>query len=63
MSKENGVKAAFANENQRGLTKREYFATMALQGCISNSGNRKTSEELAEAAVKLADALLMELEK
>ena len=45
-----------------GLTKREYFAAMALQGLL---GDRKLGsiQEYAEYAVKLADALIEELSK
>ena len=46
-----------------GLTKRELFAAMAMQGfaaCVSCNG---TIEAHAEYAVKWADALLAELAK
>jgi hypothetical protein len=48
-----------------GLTKREYFAGLFVQAQVSNTGLRPdiTNEELAEAAVHMADALLKELEK
>lgn len=50
-----------------GLTKREYFAAMALQGLLSNDGyvNRveSYSKEIARDAVVYADALIEELEK
>lgn len=43
------------------LTKREYFAAMALQGFATvDAGNAK---EKAEAAVMCADALIKELNK
>lgn len=51
-----------------GLTKREYFAAMAMQGYLSKFGddignvqNRTTS--IYEASVKVADGLLAELAK
>jgi len=46
-----------------GLTKREYFAAMALQGILANKG--RISEEGTEAikAVGLADDLLYALER
>jgi hypothetical protein len=53
----------------KGLTKREYFAAMAMQGMITDSGKIKPSEALqlpvniAAWAVLFADALLAELEK
>lgn len=48
-----------------GLTKREYFAAMAMQGVMAsgNVGKGNTLEEVVEDAVKLADALLKELVK
>jgi hypothetical protein len=50
------------NYISNGLTKREYFAAMALQGLL---GDRKLGsiQEYAEYAVKLADALIEELSK
>lgn len=45
-----------------GLTKREYFAAMALNGLCSAPKMRDAETE-ACLAVKLADALLAELEK
>ena len=46
---------------EAGLTKREYFAAIAMQGILSTgSGHEK---QIAEAAVIYADALLSELEK
>lgn len=54
-----------------GLTKREYFAAMAMQGYLSgpvnhylNQGNMRSDGEkiVAEWAVSYADALLKELE-
>lgn len=42
-----------------GLTKREYFAALALQGFASS--DRGSVHEMAEAAVMLADALILEL--
>ena len=45
-----------------GLTKREYFAAMAMQGlCAENT--YQDSESLAKKAVGCADALLNELEQ
>lgn len=51
-----------------GLSKREYFAAMAMQGLLSNSNvlgdhNHDASEWIATHSVKQADALLFELEK
>lgn len=56
--------AAFANTEQFGLTKREYFAAMAINGYIS-AGNQgmPEPETLADYAVKAADALIEQLNK
>ena len=54
-----------------GLTKREYFAAMAMQGLLSNSETivpqkhtviTHSAVELSKASVKIADALLYVLE-
>jgi len=72
----NGKQKAFSDspnhQNNIGLTKREYFAAMAMQGFASNQGWAKTMSpddwdeylnRLANGAVEMADALLLELEK
>ena len=48
-----------------GLTKREYFAAMAMQGIVSNSYlNLMPSRiDAAESAVRIADALIEALNK
>lgn len=45
----------------KDLTKREYFAGLAMQGQIAHGWVEP--EEISEKAVMLADALLAELEK
>lgn len=53
---------AFVNTEAQGLTKREYFAAMAMQGLALDCklyGEKRT----AVSAVNLADALLAELER
>jgi hypothetical protein len=45
-----------------GLTKREYFAAMAMQGIISDSTGL-AFEEIAHDAVRFADALIAALER
>ena len=54
-----------ANEvlNPRGLTKRELFAAMAMQGFLSRSMAEWNQHPLARASVICADALLAELDK
>lgn len=48
-----------------GLTKREYFAAMAMQGYIASYGGTTTEPNVSivvKKAVEYADALLKELE-
>jgi hypothetical protein len=47
------------NVTSKGLTKREYFAAMAMQGLLSNPN---TSFETRDAVI-IADALIAELNK
>ena len=44
-----------------GLTKREYFAAMALQGLVTKNNNEY--DYCVISAVKFADALIEELSK
>lgn len=46
-----------------GLTKRELFAAMVMQGWVVEGGKEETCEEMAHSSVRIADALLAELEK
>jgi len=58
-----------------GLTKREHFAAMAMQGILSNDGMMQTmarqytnegispNDRCASLSVNMADSLLAELEK
>lgn len=46
-----------------GLTKREWFAGMAMQGFCSNHQVAETAVELAKWAAGFADALIAELNK
>lgn len=48
-----------------GLTKREYFAAMAMQGLIAEEDRpaRETSKGLASCAVDHADALINQLNR
>ncbi len=47
-----------------GLTKRELFAAMAMQGFLSNKGHAThfNPEDDAKYCIRIADALLAELE-
>ena len=50
--------------NYTGLTKREYFAAMAMKGIITNKDGLDIKiERIAESAVDMADALIEELNK
>jgi hypothetical protein len=78
---ENGKKPAFQTSigmsnsemENMGLTKREYFAGLALQGILAHesfyermcneSGKNTMVDILATASVKMADKLLAELYK
>ena len=56
----------FTDSHMQGLTKREYFAALCLQGFCSNEGWSMTEtnmEILSEGSVKQADALIVELNK
>ncbi len=46
-----------------GLTKREWFAGLAMQGIISSLDMKVAADEVARAALMMADALLKELDK
>ena len=46
---------------QEGLTKREYFAGLAMQGLLSRGNLSMTMSEKVVEAVYYADALLREL--
>jgi hypothetical protein len=48
-------------DDEFGLTKREYFAAMALQGLLTT--NDLTLQECAKSAVHTADLLIAELNK
>lgn len=49
-------------QEQRGLTKREYFAAMALQGLLTDDSlSNRSCKFMAEAACDYADALIKQL--
>jgi hypothetical protein len=57
-------KKEFIDVDETGLTKREYFAAMAMQGILANAswndgGNPK---HVSESSVVFADELLKQLE-
>ena len=45
-----------------GLTKREYFAAMAMQGYLAKTGTGFKNEQLADWCIQIADELLKQLE-
>jgi hypothetical protein len=54
------------NENLSGLlglTKREYFAAMAMQGLLTKISINDTPEEVCKLSVFFADELLKQLEQ
>ena len=65
--KENGNRGAFACTGniftQSGLSKRELLAAMAMQGFLSSFEGSLNIEHLAQSSVRVADALLVELER
>lgn len=71
MAHENAIHPAFPIVNPEtgtlydGLTKREYFVGLALQGKLSGGQyhDHKEFEAFAKSCVEYADALLLELEK
>jgi len=58
----NPVNTNHLQTSQIGLTKREYFAAMALQGLLSHPSNT-SMEARVKASVKAADLLIDELNK
>lgn len=75
----NANEPAFPQEREEGintigLTKRDYFAAMAMQGLVANKSVYETAcfgsteslsagQIIAPAALRIADALLAELER
>jgi hypothetical protein len=57
---QNGEKAAFPGKYGGGLTKREWFAGMALQGLLASPGNTLL-DKCADHAIFTADAILRQL--
>lgn len=46
-----------------GLSKREYFAGLAMQGILANNDEIPFAENIAKISIKFADELLKQLEK
>lgn len=49
--------------SNQGLTKREYFAALALQGLLASGDDRPSALDLISASVIAADKLIEELNK
>lgn len=61
----NGNRQAFPDETtSSGLSKREYFAGLAMQGLLANPHPEVVKgPDIEKSAVAIADALLLELSK
>ena len=60
---EKEIKEGIYLVHKEGLTKREYFAAMAMQGMTSNCYKDHPDQHIAESSVLLADALIEALNK
>jgi hypothetical protein len=63
----NGQQPAFhqttdCTGNMKGLTKREYFAAIALQGVITLANGTESPAEMVKLSIVLTDELLKQLE-
>lgn len=56
-----GIKQEQISAINKGLTKREYFAAMAMMAQIQRRGFLDTREDVAFSGVKYADALIKAL--
>lgn len=65
MAKENAKSPAFPDDNYYGLSKREYFTAMAMQGLVISGFGTGTPDYrggLGQRATEIADATLKQLE-
>lgn len=53
----------FAGSNKPGMTMREYYAGLAMQGLIQSMDDTTPFEVIARDAVEAADALIEEMNK
>lgn len=60
---ESSVNYGIFQEAERGMSKREYFAVMALSGYMVNSERNGSAIAYATDAVRFADALIEALNK
>ena len=61
MSDSSGPVFPVLDINHLGLTKRELFAAMTMQGLMANMGNTPGARWTAATSVDFADALLKQL--
>jgi hypothetical protein len=60
----NAFPRMFGNDAPKdGLTKREYFAAMAMQGLLACPNNVNMAQDIVKGAVIMADQLIIELNK
>ena len=60
---DNGTESFTTWQGQKGLTKREHFAGLAMQGLLAKEGVWSSDEILAQRSIEIADELLKQLEK
>lgn len=53
----------FTGQGTEGMTLRQYYAGLAMQGIIASLDGRAEKSDIAAVSVEMADALLKELEK
>lgn len=58
-----GALTTLGMQEFQGLTKREYFAGLAMQGLLAKEGVWSSDEILAQRSIEIADELLKQLEK
>jgi hypothetical protein len=58
MIKDTNLQAFPSNQNTVGMTLRDYFAAVAMQGIIASDACLYTYEEVSQKAWKQADAML-----
>ena len=56
-----GISSERISEINNGLTKREFFAAMAMQGIFTSGWNVYEYDEASKCSVKAADALITAL--
>lgn len=60
----NAFPRMFGNDAPKdSLTKREYFAAVALQGLLACPNNVNMAQDIAKGAIIMADQLIIELNK